>query len=263
MKLKRKERKGQNGRILIIGGSEDYVGAPAFAGLAALRTGVDIVTICAPEKVAWAINTYSPDLITKKFLGDELNQTHCKEIIAMSEKFDVIVLGNGLGLKKEFVFKLVREIKKPFIIDADAIKVLNLEIVSNCLLTPHAKEFELLYNNTVVKPQFDELDMENNIKNIQRYLGNNTILLKGSTDIIFTKHRRHLNKTGDNSMTKGGTGDILSGLCAGYAAQSGDIFESAVHASFINGKLGEYMHKWKGYGYSSKEMIEELWRFTK
>lgn len=263
MRVTRKEFKGQNGRILIIGGSKDYVGAPAFVALAALKTGVDIVTVCAPEKVAWTINTYSPDIITKKFLGDNLNLTHSKEIISLSESFDVVVIGNGLGINKEFVMKLVREIKKPFVIDADALKVLPLEIVSNSILTPHRKEFEMLYKNTVQKIPFDELDMETNIKTIQKYIGDNTILLKGATDIIFTKNRRFMNKTGHNSMTVGGTGDILAGICAGYAAQTKDLFTSAVQAAVINGKLGEYMFKQRGYGYTASEMVKELWRFTK
>ena len=55
--------KGENGRVLVIGGSKDYVGAPGLVGMAALRTGVDLVTIAAPEKAAWVINSYSPDLI--------------------------------------------------------------------------------------------------------------------------------------------------------------------------------------------------------
>ncbi|MBN2368562.1 NAD(P)H-hydrate dehydratase [Candidatus Woesearchaeota archaeon] len=263
MKLRRKDYKGQNGKLLVVGGSKDYVGAPAFVAMAALRTGVDIVTICAPENAAWVINSYSPDLITKKFLGDELNLTHCKEIISMSEHYDVVALGNGLGLKKDFVFKLIREIKKPFVLDADAIKVLNLDIVSNSVLTPHTKEFEILYKNTVKKPDYDELDIDVNIKSIQKNIGNNVILLKGVSDTVFTKHRRHINKTGHNSMTVGGTGDILAGICAGYVAQSGDLFESAKQAAFINGRLGEHMFKQKGYGYTAFDMIEELWRFTK
>ena len=63
MKLPRKQIKGQNGKVLVIGGSKDYVGAPAFAAMAALRTGIDIVTVCAPEKVAWTINSFSPDIL--------------------------------------------------------------------------------------------------------------------------------------------------------------------------------------------------------
>jgi NAD(P)H-hydrate epimerase len=263
MKIKRKDYKGQNGSVLVVGGSKDYVGAPAFVAMAALRTGVDIVTVCAPEKVAWTINSYTPDIITKKFLGEELNLTHCKEIIALSEKFDVIVLGNGLGLNKDFVLKLLREIKKPMVIDADAIKVISLDVASNSVFTPHKKEFEMLYNNTVKKYPFDELDMETNVKNIQKHIGNNIILLKGPSDIVFTKHRRHVNKTGNNSMTIGGTGDILAGICAGYIAQTNDLFESAVHSAFINGKLGEYMLKQRGYGYTAYDMVRELWRFTK
>ena len=263
MRVHRKPKKGQNGRVLVVGGSKDYTGAPAFVAIAALRTGVDIVTVCAPEKVAWTINTYSPDIITKKFLGDELNLTHCKEIISMSEKFDIVVLGNGLGLKKEFVLKLLREIKKPFVIDADAIKVITMDVVSNSIITPHQKEFEILYTNTIKKPAFDELDNEINIKNMQKHMGNNIILLKGPTDVTFTKHRRHNNKTGHNSMTIGGTGDILAGICGGYASQTGNLFDSAKHAAQINGKLGEFMFKQKGYGYTAQDMLTELWRFTK
>ena len=62
--------KGDNGRVLVVGGSIDYVGAPYFAAMAALRSGVDLVTVAAPEKVAWTINSLSPDLITKKFKCD-------------------------------------------------------------------------------------------------------------------------------------------------------------------------------------------------
>ena len=67
---KRGDHKGDNGRVLVIGGSQDLVGAPAMAALAALRSGADLVAVAAPEQVAWAINTYAPDLITKKFEGD-------------------------------------------------------------------------------------------------------------------------------------------------------------------------------------------------
>ncbi len=263
MKFKRKDYKGQNGKVLIVGGNKEYVGAPAFVAMAALATGVDIVTVCAPEKVAWTINTYTPDIITKKFLGEELNLTHAKEIISLSEGFDVVAIGNGLGINKELVFKLIREIKKPLVIDADAIKVLNLDIVSNSIITPHKKEIELLYNNTIKKESFDELDMEVNIKTLQKHIGTNVILLKGPTDIIFSKHRRHVNKIGNNSMTVGGTGDILAGICAGYLAQSKELFDSAVQAAQTNGRLGDYMYKQKGYGYTAYDMIKEAWRFTK
>ncbi|NTV23099.1 MAG: NAD(P)H-hydrate dehydratase [Nanoarchaeota archaeon] len=262
MKLKRKDHKGENGRVLVIGGSKDYVGAPALAAMAALKTGVDLVTVCAPEKVAWTINSYSPDIITKKFLGEELNLTHCKDIIAMSEKAECIVIGNGLGLNKDFVLKLLREIKKPFVIDADAIKVISLEVAERSIITPHAKEFEILYNNTVKKEPFG-VNTEENIKNIQKYIGTNIMLLKGPIDHVFSKDKKYLNKTGNNSMTIGGTGDVLAGLCAGYVAQGADLYDAAVQAAYANGKCGEYMYRQKGYGYTASELASELWRFTR
>lgn len=261
MKIKRKEIKGQNGRVLLIGGSRDYVGAIAFSALASLATGVDIVTVCAPEKVAWTINSYTPDIITRKMLGEELNLTHTKDIQVLAENHDVVVIGPGLGLKKEFVLKLIREIKKPFIIDADAIKVISIEVASRSILTPHRKEFEILYNNSTKKPYSEKI--EENIKTMQEKIGDNIILLKGQTDFIISGNKIVQNKTGNNSMTKGGTGDVLAGIAAGLLAQSGDLFESASHAAAINGKLGEYMYKWRGYGYTTYDLVKELWRFIR
>jgi hydroxyethylthiazole kinase-like uncharacterized protein yjeF len=263
MKIVRKEHKGENGRVLIIGGSQDYVGAPALAAMAALKTGVDIVTVCAPEKVAWAINSYTPDLITRKFPGEELHLSHAKEIAELAEHHDVVVLGCGLGLKKDFVLRLLRDIKKPFVIDADAVKVISLSVAANSVLTPNLREFELLCANTEKRPEAEKFDMEAGIKAMQKYIGDNVVLLKGPADTIFTKHLRHINRVGHNSMTVGGTGDVLAGLTAGFIAQTGRLFESAVQAAFVNGKAGEYMYKQMGYGYTANDMVKELWRFTR
>jgi len=94
---KRGEHKGENGRVLVIGGSADFTGAPALAGLAALRTGADISVVAAPEQTAWVINSYSPDIITKKFEGDFFTFDNVIDVIEFSEKFDVIVIGSGSG----------------------------------------------------------------------------------------------------------------------------------------------------------------------
>ena len=79
-KRKAKSHKGDFGRVLCIGGSEDYSGAPylaANAAIAALRAGVDIVTIAAPKKVAYAINSLNPDIISKKFNCTYFNHLFC------------------------------------------------------------------------------------------------------------------------------------------------------------------------------------------
>ena len=64
-------------------------------------------------------------------------------------------------------------------------------------------------------------------------------------------------------MTVGGSGDVLAGIVGGYIAQSKKLFESATHAAFVNGRLGEHMFKQRGYGYTAFDMIDELWKFTK
>jgi len=78
---KKQSHKGQNGKVLVIGGSRDYVGAVALAGLAALRSGADWVTIAAPEKVGYAINAISPDLVVKKYKGDDFCVNRAKDIL--------------------------------------------------------------------------------------------------------------------------------------------------------------------------------------
>ena len=77
-KRSKKSHKGQNGIVLVIGGSELYTGAPTFVGMSALasmRTGVDLVYIAAPERAAWVIAEISPDLITVKLKGKYLSKT--------------------------------------------------------------------------------------------------------------------------------------------------------------------------------------------
>ena len=78
---KERSRKGDNGRVLIIGGSKDYTGAVVLAGLAALRSGADWVTVAVPEKVGWAISCMTPDLVVKKYKGDDFCASRAKDIL--------------------------------------------------------------------------------------------------------------------------------------------------------------------------------------
>ena len=96
--------KGDFGKILIIGGSQDYIGAPHLAcnaALSILRTGSDWVTVAAPKKVAWAINCLSPDIITNKIDCQYFSSKNTVEIIEFSNRFDTILIGPGLLDKKE------------------------------------------------------------------------------------------------------------------------------------------------------------------
>jgi NAD(P)H-hydrate epimerase len=150
----------------------------------------------------------------------------------------------------------------PKVIDADAIKVTNISLIRNAIITPHIKEFEVLFLNSVQKKDFLP-DISLNIKEMQKTMNDNVVLLKGAEDIIFSSSVIHKNKTGNNSMTVGGTGDILAGLCVGLLAQTKDKLESAKFAAYVNGKTGESMFKQKGYSYMASEMLLELGRFIR
>jgi len=276
-KRKPESHKGDNGRLLIIGGSVDYIGAVMLAGMAAFRCGIDIVTIAAPEKVSWAINTFSPDFITKKFKGEFFRVEQANKIIELSNDFDSVLIGNGMGIRKQtlrFSQKIIKNIEKPKVIDADAIKALGFD-VNNSIITPHENELKIFLENNlknkkkVLKEIFNKkINPEKRAKNIQSALKdflekNNVILLKGKIDIIISKDKIKFNKTGNAGMSVAGTGDVLAGLTAGFLAQTKNLFDSACSAAFINGIIGDYLLKKKGYGFIASDFIDYIPLFIK
>jgi NAD(P)H-hydrate epimerase len=262
--------KGENGRVMLLGGSVEYVGAVMLAGMAAFRSGVDLVVIAAPQKIAWAINTFSPDFITKKFAGNYFTMRHAKKATSMAKDFDAVLIGNGLGVKKEtlnFSKSVIKNIKNNKVIDADAIKAMNLKTTKNSIITPHSKELEImLENNKISVNKFKKIKI-NNYKekakfiknNLKSFLSNNNvILLKGNVDIIINKNKTYYNKTGNPGMSVGGTGDVLAGMCAGLLAQTKDLFKSACIAAHVNGRIGDELFKKKGYGFIASEMLDHI-----
>lgn len=249
--------KGDHGRVLVIGGCEDYIGAPAMAAMAALRVGCDVVIVAAPEKVAWAINNIYPDLITKKFKGEFFNWDNVKDVIEFSDNFDAVLIGNGIGLEPgtvDFVREVCLRIIAPKVIDADALKALTHKEIDNVIYTPHTKECEILINNTLPD------GLNEKAKFLQYHITTHKIvyLLKGHVDIIADKENIKFNKTGNPGMTVAGTGDVLAGITAGLLAQSKNLFNSAYYAAYLNGKIGDYLLKKKGIGFTASDMVEMI-----
>ena len=96
--------------------------------------------------------------------------------------------------------------------------------------------------------------------NLRYFLQNNNVLLvKGPTDLIISANKISFNRTGNQGMTKGGTGDILAGLSAGFLAKSKDLFKSAVASSFINGFVGDMLlKKKKGYTFLASDILDDI-----
>ena len=269
-KRKKGSKKGDNGRVLVIGGSRDYAGAVALAGLAALRSGADWVTVAVPEKVGWAINALTPDLVVKKYKGDDFCASRAKDVLKLEKKFNAVLIGNGIGMHaKPFVRKYVKAAKKPLVIDADGIKNSDALILKNSIITPHIKELEIFMKNSKINKKI--INGAVNEKNIQRralliknnlnnFLNrNNIILLKGAIDTLISKNKILYNKTGNAGMSKAGTGDVLAGLCVGFLGQGLSLLQSAINAAYFNGLIGDILlKKKKGFTYLASDMVCEI-----
>jgi len=280
---RKNSKKGDNGKVLVIGGSQHFIGAISLAGLAALRSGVDWVTIAAPEKVAWCVNALSPDIVSVKLKGDFISLKHTKVIGKLAKKHNVVLIGNGMGLHKDtikFNKQIVKKIENLKVIDADGIKALSTADLENSIITPHIKELEIFMKNSkvhdiMIKQIINEKDIERESLMIRKSLdrlgikkdnknffeNNNVLLLKGKIDIIISKEGIYFNKTGNAGMSKAGTGDVLAGLTAGFLAQSKDLTQSAINAAYFNGLVGDILlKKKKGFTYLASDMVEEIKR---
>jgi hydroxyethylthiazole kinase-like uncharacterized protein yjeF len=253
--------KSDFGRLIVVGGSEVFSGAPALVALAALRTGVDVVYVAAPHKTAYAISSMSPNLITVKLEGDHLNPHNVAVIKRYLEMSTAVVMGPGLGLHKETrdavkaIVDAVEKAKVPLLLDADGLKTFaefKRKIGSPLVLTPHAEEYKIL---TGKEPSKKLKRRKVEVQTVAKKLGA-TILLKGHVDMVSDGKRVKLNFTGNPAMTVGGTGDVLSGVVGAFLAQGADPFEAAVAGAFINGAAGDFVQEEKGYHMVPTDMLE-------
>lgn len=256
---KKTSTKGDNGKILVVAGSEDYPGAAALcsmASLAVLRSGADYVTVAAPSKVAWVVNTFAPDIVTRKLKGKRFTLAHVLPVMKLAEKHDVVLIGPGIGnhsasFIRSLTAKLTRKGKR-MVLDADAIKAVDLKHVDNAILTPHKREFEILLENSNLP--------RNGLK---RNLKSNVILLKGPVDKVISRSTTTHNRCGNEVMTKAGTGDVLAGLAAGFYAQSNPPELAASAAAYINGKTGDYLKRKLGRTFTASDILANIHKIYK
>lgn len=278
---KNDSHKGENGRLLIVGGGP-YYGAPALSSFAAQRTGIDLIYVATPKKVARAITSYSPLIIRPIRLAKEIarhsptliikeltNENYLvkddiKIIQPLLKKVDAVLIGPGLGSEKETqnaVFDIIRLFitnKKPIVIDADAIKVVgkNHDLIKNSqtVITPHTGEFKEL---TGIKLSNNLDERKKNVEKWANKFGI-TILLKGPIDIVSNGKYTKLNDIHNEAMTVGGTGDVLAGIVGALLSKGVEPFDAARTGIFINGEAGNIAFKKRSYGLIATDLIEEI-----
>jgi hydroxyethylthiazole kinase-like uncharacterized protein yjeF len=241
-------KKGDFGRVLVIGGSDVFSGAPALAGMAALRTGSDLVSILAPEPVAPAIREYSPNLMVQS-LGSSIFNTEVVELaLQVAEKSDVIAFGPGLGLNASTkaatvtFLKDIVELRKPLVLDADGLKAIASSKIqfdpAFVVLTPHWGELSIILEKKFTNTQDIRKRTERAIQAAELYQA--VILLKGPIDVVAHPDGLYKwNRTGVPAMTVGGTGDVLTGIVASLLSRKMGAFKSAAAGAFVSGTAGE------------------------
>ena len=261
-------KKGDTGKLLVIGGGKYYTGAPALAALAAMRTGVDLVAVAAPESAAATIRSYSPAIIVHPLKGELLDEESVPSLIPIISRYDAVIFGMGIGRDPETmraVPMVVEELKrngKPYVIDADALHALPQTVGG--VLTPHAGEFAAITGSPPTPEpergaQFEPLMMKrvSEVMAASAKLGS-VILLKGKYDVISDGKRYKLDGTGNPGMAVGGVGDVLAGVIGAFLSWKNDYFRATCAGSFVTGVAGDIAASKKGYHMLATDVIESI-----
>lgn len=259
--LKKRDKdahKGDFGRVLVVGGSEDFHGAPLLSAMGSYASGCDLVYLIVPEDILTPARCFAPEFIVIGYSAKNLKAESIKEAENFIHKADTAVIGPGLGERDETlraVVKFLEEWEKPVVVDADALKAVALagRVLEGkrAIVTPHAGELRMLAGKEFEDRELAAREVAESLSSI--------VLLKGSTDVIASPDGRvKLNDTGNSGMTAGGTGDVLAGIAAGFLAQDAEPFYAACASAFINGYAGDCLARKKGYLFSSSELAKEV-----
>jgi hydroxyethylthiazole kinase-like uncharacterized protein yjeF len=234
--------KGTFGRVLVVGGNQGMLGAPSMAGRAALKLGSGLVEIAVPRAILVAALTITPELI-----GIGLDAGVSDELRSAADKAAVIVIGPGIGQSDDAFARLhtLAQLDKPMVVDADALNMIARQGVwpnwfkANAVLTPHPGEMKrlakLIGRDTVPTEDAGRIDIATTAANAF----GQTIVLKGSRTVVTDGQRVYLNHTGDSSLAKAGTGDVLSGMVGCLLGQKLTSFDAACTAVHLHGRAGE------------------------
>jgi ADP-dependent NAD(P)H-hydrate dehydratase / NAD(P)H-hydrate epimerase len=258
---KRKSSKFDYGRVLIIAGSRNYPGAAALAANAAITAGAGLVFLFTSQIHPSLMPEIIPRILPVTEKGN-ISYKAFEQILDEAQKADSIVIGPGLGDEPEtfeLVKNLINNISKdiPLIIDADGLKAIDKNTIlhKNILLTPHTGEFSHL--TAIPREQVEKNSLELACKIADKL--NCNILLKNVPSIITDGNRTYLNTNGNPGMATGGSGDVLSGIIASFAAQGVPLLEAAAAGAFVHAQTGDrYVEDYSPLSLTASKLIDYL-----
>ena len=248
--------KGDNGRLVIIGGDHGLSGAIRMTGEAALRTGAGLVRVLTREENVGSLLTARPELMVEPLNDQSLRQG--------LEWADVIVIGPGLGQSEwgKNALRIAENYDKPMLWDADALNLLaiNPQKRHNRIVTPHPGEAARLLNSKVGVVESDRFLAAANIA--KRYGG--VVVLKGAGTLIADAGgQTSIADVGNAGMASGGMGDLLSGIIGGLLAQKLSLYDAACAGCVIHGAAADWLAAEKGTrGMLATDLLPALYRFV-
>lgn len=230
--------KGTYGHALIVAGNTTTMGAGLLAAQACLHAGAGLTTLCLPQSGLIALNTTLPEVMALP-----RSEHLVPEAFA---KYTAIAVGPGLGINEENEVLLANliNLKKPLVIDADALTILAErkdlldKLPEQTILTPHLKEFDRLFGDH--QTWWERVETAREQAKTRKLI----IVLKNQyTFVCLPNGEVHINQTGNPGMASGGMGDVLTGIIVSLLAQSYSSTDAAKLAVYIHGKAGDKLAK--------------------
>jgi ADP-dependent NAD(P)H-hydrate dehydratase / NAD(P)H-hydrate epimerase len=246
--------KGKFGHVLVVGGTFGKAGAPSMASVAAMRAGAGLVTAAVPREILPTVAAVAPELMltplaTEGSGGLAMEALDEAPLATLLKGISVVGIGPGLGQEgstPEWVRAFVERVSLPMVIDADALNAFagKSELLKaagkprTMVLTPHPGEMARLVGMTVKEVEADRVGLARRFATEHGV----TLVLKGwRTLVAHPDGRIAVNTTGNPSMAKGGSGDILTGIVSAMLAQYPDDVAGAVEAAvFLHGLAGDF-----------------------
>lgn len=233
------------GEVIVIGGSKQYKGAPILSALGALKSGAGVVKILGLSEICSLAIAHDPSLLCYKM--DELNVEYVRSILQTCSPRAIVIVGpgwsqNDIPEKLDILRYLVKDVHNTIIIDADGLNILSYELEllkekhpsKHIILTPHPGEFSRLTRFGIEEVKQNYILVEE----FSNYYDVITILKDASTIISDGKHT-YFNISGNTSLSKAGSGDILSGIIASLISQGMEVLEASKTAVYLFGLAGE------------------------
>lgn len=246
----RDSNKGMYGHVLVLGGSLGKSGAAAIAATAVLRSGAGLVTVATAKSALATVAGFHPELMTEALAETDSGSISIQDfkngkLDGLAEHKTVLAIGPGISRHPEtsqMVREAVRKYQAPTVLDADGLNAFEGKTSElngkgrSLVITPHPGEMARLAACSIAEVQRDRLKIARAFAREHEVI----VVLKGDRTLITAPDgTTWVNTTGNPGMATGGTGDILTGMVAGFMAQHPkQIFEAVIAAVYLHGLAG-------------------------